>query len=94
MSVVSVSEGEDIITADQLGIPINGRQKRKVEIYDDLKDQGLEKYMESIEKALIVEAIESSGGYISKAAKKLGVKRQTLQYKLKKYDISTDADIL
>jgi arginine utilization regulatory protein len=92
MSIVSMSEDGDFIEEDQLELPVNKKLSRKVEIFDDLKDQGLEKYLDNIEKALITEAVENSGGMISKAARQLGLKRQTLEYKLKKYKIKSGDD--
>ena len=90
MSLISMSEDDDFIREDQLELPINMKTRKKVEITNDLIDLGLERYIDNIEKAIIVEAIENSGGLISKAAKQLGVKRQTLQYKLKKYNIQAN----
>jgi len=40
-----------------------------------------------IEKKLILDTLESFNFNISRAAKKLGIKRQTLQYKIKKYEL-------
>ncbi|MBR0598836.1 sigma-54 interaction domain-containing protein [Sinanaerobacter chloroacetimidivorans] len=92
MSIISMSEDEDFIKEDQLELPINTRPQKKVEVTDNLKDLGLEKYIDNIEKAIIIEAVENSGGFVSKAAKQLGLKRQTLQYKLRKYGIQACDD--
>ncbi|NLW22081.1 MAG: sigma 54-interacting transcriptional regulator [Tissierellia bacterium] len=51
-------------------------------------DRPLPDYLDMIEKDIIVKALENSKNNISKAAKKLGIKRQTLQHKLKKYGLS------
>jgi arginine utilization regulatory protein len=40
-----------------------------------------------IERDRIVESLEKNKKNISKTAEDLGIKRQTLQHKLKKYDI-------
>ncbi len=47
----------------------------------------LESYMKNLEKDIITESMRSCNGNISKAAEHLGIKRQTLQHKLKKYGI-------
>ncbi len=47
----------------------------------------LKESMERAEKYAIEQALESSGGNVTKAAKLLSVPRQTLQYKLKKHKI-------
>ncbi len=49
--------------------------------------QSLDKMLEEIEISLIMEALQECGNNISKSSEKLGIKRQTLQHKLKKYDI-------
>lgn len=51
------------------------------------KDKSLPVVLEEIEKNLIINALENNHNNITKTAKKLGIKRQTLQHKLKKYKI-------
>lgn len=48
-------------------------------------DMPLPEYLESIEKEIIQSYLEANGNNISKTAKALGIKRQSLQYKIKKY---------
>ncbi|MFZ5351380.1 MAG: sigma-54 interaction domain-containing protein [Bacillota bacterium] len=48
-------------------------------------DKSLDKILEDIEKSLIEKAMSGSGSNVTKAAERLGIKRQTLQHKLKKY---------
>ncbi len=43
--------------------------------------------LDDIEKKMIMEALEDSDGNITKAARKLGIKRQSLQYRIDKYDL-------
>ena len=47
----------------------------------------LDVYMAEIEKAIIKNAMIEAGGNVSKGAENLQIKRQTLQHKLKKYEI-------
>lgn len=47
----------------------------------------LDKMLEEVEKTIILEALQECGNNISKSSEKLGIKRQTLQHKLKKYGI-------
>lgn len=47
----------------------------------------IDEYINNIEKKIIDDALRSSDGNITKAAKTLKIKRQTLQYKIKKYEI-------
>lgn len=51
------------------------------------KDKSLPVVLEEIEKNLIINAFENNHNNITKTAKELGIKRQTLQHKLKKYKI-------
>ena len=51
------------------------------------EDQPLDKILEEVEKSLILEVLKNSGNNISQSSEKLGIKRQTLQHKLKKYCI-------
>ncbi|NLV89164.1 MAG: sigma 54-interacting transcriptional regulator [Tissierellia bacterium] len=51
------------------------------------KDKSLPVVLEEIEKNLIINALENNHNNITKTAKELGIKRQTLQHKLKKYKI-------
>jgi arginine utilization regulatory protein len=47
--------------------------------------KSLDEILEQIERSLINDAMTSLDGNISRSAEKLGIKRQTLQHKLKKY---------
>lgn len=53
-----------------------------------LGEQDLNKTLENFERQLIVKALGSNQDNISRTAKFLNIKRQTLQYKIKKYDIT------
>ena len=50
----------------------------------------LHDYLESIEKEMIRVSLLDNGGNISISAKELGIKRQTLQHKMKKYGLKED----
>ena len=43
--------------------------------------------MGEVEKDIIVNLLEENGGNITKTSEILGIKRQGLQYKLKKYKV-------
>jgi arginine utilization regulatory protein len=47
----------------------------------------LPQWLESMEVEAIRQAFTASGGNVKQAARRLGIPRQTLQYKLKKWDI-------
>ncbi|MCY0875369.1 MAG: sigma 54-interacting transcriptional regulator [Firmicutes bacterium] len=56
----------------------------------DRKGESLPERMARIERAAIQEALQQSGASISRAAILLGIPRQTLQSKIKKYALSED----
>ncbi len=53
----------------------------------EAKNKPLPNILEDIEKEIIINALNNNQKNISKAAEELGIKRQTLQHKLKKYKI-------
>jgi len=53
----------------------------------DLTDATLTDITDRTEREIILQALEGAGGDKSKAAKKLGIPRSTLYYKMKKFDI-------
>lgn len=50
-------------------------------------EQSLPEYLDNIEKDVISNALEKNDYNISQTAKQLGIKRQALQYKMKKYSL-------
>ena len=57
-----------------------------------LPTEGLEAYLEGIEKQLILQALESSFWNRTVAAKKLGMTFRSLRYRLKKFGLDSDSD--
>lgn len=53
-------------------------------------DMGIDEYMDTVEKNVILKALSQSKQNISEAARILKIKRQTLQHKMKKYKITID----
>lgn len=51
---------------------------------------GLDAYMQRTEKAIVLELLEQCNGNISQAARKAGISRQNLQYKIRRYSILID----
>ncbi len=52
-----------------------------------MEDKSLPEIIDDIEKDIIASSLEKNMGNITKTAEELGIKRQTLQYKLKKYKL-------
>ena len=88
-----VNEGE--IQIKDLPIYLNEKVNKKIDnlvdekfFYKELEDvTSLDIVMETIEKRMILKALEKSGGNISRAAEILDISRQNLHYKLNKYNI-------
>jgi DNA-binding NtrC family response regulator len=51
----------------------------------DIPDEGLS--LEDVEKRLLIQAMQRSGGVIAKAARLLGLTYRTMQYRLEKHGI-------
>lgn len=86
MAAVSLSGKEHIITDKLLKVP------KKVTTADvgvgyDSNTMSIDKYLALLETNIIKEKLADSGGNVSKTAEILGIKRQTLQHKIKKYEI-------
>ncbi|GAB6139041.1 sigma-54 interaction domain-containing protein [Halanaerobaculum tunisiense] len=67
---------------------LNMKKEKTNDLNTINKDKPLPNIIENLEQNLIKEAINETSGNISEAARKLGIKRQTLQYKLKKYNLN------
>ncbi|MTI61648.1 MAG: PAS domain S-box protein [Firmicutes bacterium] len=74
---------------------IKGRMEKKADFKDDLgllisgnELPPLEETLENIEANLIQMALKRTAGNISAAARELKISRQSLQYKIKKYDLT------
>lgn len=83
---MNMSEGSKLlkeyfeVKSDIRGIPIYTGEK-----FED-SNQTLDEYISSIESIIINRVLQKYGGNISKAANELGISRQSLQYKIKKYN--------
>ncbi|MCB6993094.1 sigma 54-interacting transcriptional regulator [bacterium 210820-DFI.6.37] len=85
MSAVSLADKEHVLTEKHIQIQAAYHEKSGSD-YDPEKES-LDRYLARIENDLIRDAMAQCGGNISKAAGRLGIKRQTLQHKLKKYQV-------
>jgi DNA-binding NtrC family response regulator len=61
--------------------PMVGKMEITSEVYDEV--------MSSVDRQLIERALETSGGRIREAARRLGLARNTLKSKIQKYNIAT-----
>ena len=84
---VSMADKEHVLSEKILNMPGAARKARSLQVSYDTT-QPLDEYLAAVEAKIIRDAIVAANGNISKAAENLKIKRQTLQYKLKKYHIS------
>ena len=86
---VSMAGSEHVMTAAALAMPTPlGAIGSDIDRWD--RRGSLPEYLDSLEREMIREALADAGGNISRAAEALGIKRQTLQHKMKKYGFHTD----
>lgn len=93
MAAVSLTEGEHVITERLLRIPGDQENKEKKHGRSSLENLGgpIDEYLRELEISLIKEALDKTNGNISQGAKVLGIKRQTLQHKMKKYSLKGES---
>ncbi|MEL7566756.1 MAG: sigma 54-interacting transcriptional regulator [Dehalobacterium sp.] len=77
---------DNMILQDHLPLSIK-RRKRMAEEIGDVDSSTLTDITDRTEKEIILQVLEESRGDKSKAAKRLGIPRSTLYYKMKKLDI-------
>ncbi len=86
-----VSDDEHVLKKEHFvscGHIINSKNKNNINIFDEkISDKPLPIVIEDIEKSIIMNYLMKNKNNISKTARDLGIKRQTLQHKLKKYNI-------
>ena len=84
MAAVSFVKEGHILTENHLNI---GPRHEKSHKDYDFREDGLELFLEKVEREIIEEALAVNGRNISRTAAYLKIKRQTLQHKMKKYEI-------
>ena len=77
----SSAPGAPVPMPSSLLNPLVGKMEITSEVYDEV--------MSSVDRQLIERALESSGGRIREAARRLGLARNTLKSKIQKYNIVT-----
>ena len=90
-SAMNMVTKDHILKADHFSVVIKdmlarGNDKKGMQ-YILHENKPLDEILTSIEEELIINALESNSWNITKSAKKLGIKRQSLQHKIKKYNI-------
>lgn len=87
MGAISMAEDNEHVLMPEHLI-INRRKSVARQGIYEIKEEGLDSYLERIEQEMIEHALVAEGGNISRAADRLKIKRQTLQHKIKKYKMN------
>lgn len=87
MSAVSLADDEHVLETDH--IELGSDYKGKISSFRDFATNSntLSDYLEGIEETIIRQHLIANDGNVSKTAKELGMLRQNLQHKIKKYGI-------
>ena len=81
----AAADADAAATSSGAAAPVAGAVPALMELPAEGMD--LRQYLESLERHLIVRALESAGGTVAQAARLLGLRRTTLVEKLRKYDL-------
>ncbi len=82
-----IYKDKNIENEDKLAKYIIPYNNQDAEDAYDIADSALDQVIDRIEKEIIVKTLDLYNGNITKTAEKLKIKRQTLQYKIKKYGL-------
>ena len=82
---VSMADNEHVLTSKLLNLPDFKVAKEPPVRFSD--GMALDEYLSNIEAQIIADEMVKNNGNITKAAEALKIRRQTLQHKLKKYEI-------
>lgn len=87
MSAVSLADKEHVLTDKDINIQKAYRESSQLIEGFEQGDSTLSEYLESVEKTVIQRHLTDNEGNVSKTAKELGMLRQNLQHKIKKYGL-------
>lgn len=88
MSAVSMAEEDHVLTDRDINIQQGYHEAPSAISEFDREEGTLAEYLAEIEQTVIREYLTANGGNVTKTAKDLGMLRQNLQHKLKKYELS------
>ncbi len=84
MAAISIIDDENVLTDKHILID---DANNTVKIDYEFLELGVEKYLENLEKEIIKNTLNTYQYNITKSAEHLKIKRQTLQHKIKKYNL-------
>lgn len=86
MGSVSMADDEKFLSLEHLDVDVI-EQVAVTRNINDVEEKGIDDYLSELEKEIIKDALKKNEFNISKAAHMLKIKRQTLQHKIKRYEI-------
>lgn len=86
MSAVSLADREHVLTEPHIHIQAAYTGGAGAASYDP-QQESLDDFLKNCEEQILRKSMADNEGNISRAAKELGIKRQTLQHKLKKFGL-------
>ncbi len=89
MAAISMTDDENVLTDKQILIDDSNNA---VKIDYGFSEIGVDKYLENLEKEIIKNTLITYQYNITKSAEYLKIKRQTLQHKMKKYNLTQATD--
>lgn len=87
MAAVSMADEGHVLTERDIDIQRSYREGPAAVSEYDLSEGTLAEYLSRIEQTVIRQYLTANGGNVSKTARDLGMLRQNLQHKLKKYEL-------
>ncbi|MDO5490953.1 MAG: sigma 54-interacting transcriptional regulator [Bacillota bacterium] len=87
MSAVSMAEEEHVLTERDIDIQKSYREGSSAVSEYDRVEGTLAEYLARIEQTVIRQYLTANGGNVTRTARDLGMLRQNLQHKLKKYEL-------
>lgn len=84
MAALSTIDDEHVVTENNILLQDDIRQETSP-FKLDMEERSLDEFLADVERKIIINKMRESKNNISQAANSLGIKRQTLQHKLKKY---------
>lgn len=87
MSAVSMAEEEHVLTERDIQLQEGYHQSSSAISEFSREDESLADYLAGIEQTVIRQYLTSNGGNVTRTARDLGMLRQNLQHKIKKYEI-------
>lgn len=81
-------EDFSVITEDYLPERLTFQQEKQAPAQQEKRAASLSHTIQDVEYYTVCQALRASGGNISEAARKLGLSRQSLQYRIRRYGIN------